>query len=1281
MPFWNRNVEKIEKFHRKVKKCNFERFAFSSCKPLGKQLSFDYRFLRRIYERKLKVKKLCPDAPTKKKDTWIIENFYAIEAEYELIKKSINSLPCLPSECGVPRIFGAVSNALSSHNFIFDDEGVRQIYKGCEECSYITVAEFFSSGILFRAGIISHIAYLVANGAGSEALGAAISSLHYISHHRFDRDIYYSSLIPILNRDPDGAFPHMTDESKAMYLEKLARGAKKRGISEIKYAKELLLSAQNAKDAKHRHIGYNLFIKSNAKKCIYFSSILLLVVFFALLFLYISPLCLFALFPIFEASKTLVDFIFSHATRAEPIPRMNIKNVPSSSPVLVVITSLISGERADGELFDRLERLYLSNGGNNIYFGILADVADSKSATSSADISALNYAYGRIDSLTRKYGRHFLFLERRRSYSKGEDTFMGWERKRGAVCELVNLLRDKENTFSAKSCAMAQELFRDLSIKYVITLDADTNLPPDTVVELCSCMLHPLCRPTIDKDKGIVLDGYGIMQPRCECELSSSSKTPFSRLFCGAGGTELYSCATYDSYQNIFGEGIFCGKGIFDVDAFMYVINEKCTFPEDTILSHDCLEGAKLRAALLSDIVLTDSFPKNQLSYLKRRHRWVRGDIQNLLFLFDRIYFDGKDVRKNNINFLSKFKLFCNAVSDTAPIFAFICVFLSAFSKASAGAALLFGGLSYIYTPLLLDVISVFVSPAFRSLSRRFFSKGVSVSLWHSLLRTLYTVSMLAQTSLSSIDAALRSLYRMFISQKNLLEWQTFAQSDKGDGSLLMFVNKNIFSPFAAVLLFVFAPVGVLRLISLMWLAFPVISYHSSRDILHENVEETAKMKKQAEGYAKDIWHYFADTVKDEENHLPPDNLQLYPVKKLARRTSPTNIGLYLLSVLCARDFGIIDTEEMHRRLDATISTLERMKKWRGHLYNWYSTETLEPIFPFYISSVDSGNFSACIITLARGLREYVAEETGLLEIISRLEMLEKCADYKILYNEKSELFSLGAHIFTDESFRIDKNCYDLYMSEARTLSFIQCARRNVPKKHWSSLSRRLVGYGGYMGVASWSGTAFEYFMPALFLPVKKRSLAYEALCFTLSAQKKYCATLSGEALWGISESGFYSFDDEENYGYYAFGVPYVALRNESVGQLVISPYSSFLSMCVGKRAAFSNLKRLKKHGFYGEYGFYEAIDFTPERLSGSSYRIVKSFMAHHLGMSLCALCNCAFDNILCRRFMSDPHMMSAAELLEEKIPVNAPVRSLPRRHSYIAKDISALLANEINKK
>lgn len=1152
-------------------------------------------------------------------------------------------------------------------------------------CAELSYTDIFPLEAMLSAALLIGAAQGKAESA--EALDGVFSSLRTVSVFDFDLCLSHSEAEKLLLLDPSDDYAVMTSGTKNMYRSEVARRARLSGKADREVAAEALDKARAADRemrisgkglsetdtallARRRHIGAHILPEPGGRGGgAYFVLLFSLTALLCAALTLATPWGLLALFPIWESVKTVLDYVFSRIFASFPLPELDpellYERDGKGVGVITVITSLLCGEKSDAELFDRLEKLYLASrlpDDDRAYFGILGDFPDSPTECTDGDGEILAYAKRRIAKLNEKYGNRFALFVRRRIFHESEGMFMGWERKRGAVIELVKFLRgDSGTTFSEYP-----DFLQCRDIKYAVTLDADTNMGIGALPRLVGKALHPLNRPVIDENTGLVAEGFGIMQPGASPTLSSARRTPFSRLMCGEGGIDVYSGARFDLYQTLFGKGIFCGKGIFDVDAFNEAVIRPEIFPEGRILSHDILEGARLRCAAVSDIVLTDSFPKNPLSYLKRSHRWIRGDVQNLVFLRSGRFSEGG--KECVLPKLSRFELFDNARRSLTPVFSFAAAVVSGMPRLSAhGGALLFAALSPYFVPLILDVVSGILSLDFTSAARRYFSAGVCAGVWQSFLRMLYLTCMLPKTAFVTLGALSVSVYRMSVSHRGLLEWQTAAQSDLGDGSLLCYVTKNFSGALAGAVLFAVSGGGLIRLVSFGWFLFPLIAYLSSRPVgVMGGVKKSGAPRGDdiLRGYAYDIWRFFAERVNENESFLPPDNVQLFPTERTAHRTSPTNIGLYLASLVAACDFGFIDAQTLFSKLSSTLDTVEALPKVHGQLYNWYDTEKAEVLEPRFISSVDCGNFAACLILAAEGAKDYVNNCPELEGAVKRLEKLLDKADFSVFYDFGRNLFSVGLHE-RDGKYVPDGSYYDLCMSEARTMSYIAAARAEVPPEHWASLSRILISDGGYIGLASWSGTAFEYFMPCLFLPSPEGSLVSEALAYAFRMQKRFHAKTPHGSVFGTSESGYFSFDADMNYAYRAFGVPSLALRCGGGDDLVISPYSSFLFLPLGKGAAIQNLERLKKCGMYGEYGFYEALDFTPKRV-GKTPCAVKSHMSHHLGMSFLALCNSVFDGRMRKRFMRDAAMSSAAELTEERIPVNAVIKKNRRGGSGI---------------
>ncbi len=1086
----------------------------------------------------------------------------------------------------------------------------------------------------------------ISDKQASQTIKNCLLSLKYILSSDFDEFASLSPLEEVLCSDPSGVYPKMTKESKAYYRYCLEKLAKRKKTSKLALAKSIISQCENAPSKEQDHIGFYLLPKSKTAGKLYFALLFLLTFSSTLLFCRLSPIFILALFPIWEAVKQVLDRIFSLICKVRALPCLDLKEIPDKSGVLVVVTVLLTGSKQDDKMFSRLESMYHACSGRNVYFGLLCDLTDSDVSFSEKDKTTLENANRNILSLRKKYGDVFYLFTRKRSFNKSENKYMVYERKRGAVINLCEFLCQKNDVFDKFSIKPDSEVTSN--IKYCITLDSDTNLPIDAVNKMAGAMLHPLNAPKVEN--GRVSGGFALLQPSVSTTLSSAVKSTFSFIMSGSVGSDLYSGARFDLYQSLFGNGIFCGKGIFDKNVFLELNSGNNAISDNTVLSHDAIEGAHLNCNMLTSLVLTDTYPKNELSYFKRLHRWIRGDIQNMIFLFGKVPSKEKGLVKNNITPLSKFKLFDNIRRHLVPVFSLLCLVISLFFPSNICFWLTLVSLIYIAVPFLLDLVFS-IQKGFHSATRKFFSRGVRTGLHLSLLRFLMSLCMAIKNAFVSIDAVTRSLYRMFISKKKMLEWTTASQSDfeSADG-LLGYVSKNIGSVILGFVFFVFSGSSLLKICALLWFFSPVIFYMTSKP--WEKTKRISKRhKKKIISYSAKMWKFFEQNVTFADNHLVPDNIQFFPEKRVCHRTSPTNIGLYIVSAVCANVFSFITKDELKKRLCSCIETVEKLQKYKGNLYNWYDTVTLEVLSPKFISSVDSGNFVACLIA-AKQMLIKIQSQDEFSNIISRLEKLIKDTDLYCLYNENAKLFSLGLSV-TDKTAVMSENCYDLYMSEARTLSYIAVSTRCVDKEHWARLSRRYIGKHDRIGLASWTGTAFEYFMPALFLSVPEGSVSFEALGFALMCQKARTGKTKNAKVWGISESAYFDFDPYLNYQYKAHGIPSLALKRGLEQNLVISPYSSFLALEFDTDAVMQNLSVLEKLDMYDKYGFYEALDFTPNA-TNKKVCAVQSYMAHHVGMSLVSCTNACFDEIVRKSFMKDVKMQCAQELLYEKVDADA---------------------------
>jgi len=1191
---------------------------------------------------------------------WLSDNYYIIEREAkQLLKAPRRELP-LSS-----RLYSYVEKLFFFTEYELNNDAVSSFFEVFSRNDFLDDREISSVQNAMKAVIIQRISLLCGQlsfKGGSDLAWAEkaiadenlarnlITSLRKSSIIDFGAYVTgYSPIERMMRLDPAGVYSRMDKPTQALYRTRLEKLSRKRRMSQTEVLKEILEKC-TANDGDMRHIGFYLMNKPNCAPYV----IAMTLVFFGLLFAsvcmcldmgyFIIPSVLIFIIPIFESTRMLCDRFFSRTAKPGIIPKLKSEHpggIPREWRTLTVITSLLFGENEDGKLFERLERFYLANRDKNLYFGILGDLKECDSQTSPEDERIIKNALECVEKLNRKYSGGFYVFIRSRVYSKTQNCYMGYERKRGAVIELSRLLRGIDTTLSHIGGDISQ--LKD--VKYVLTLDADTEVGMGQIPQLCSAMAHPLNKPVIETENGrsYVKSGYGIMQPLMSYALEPSGKTPFCVLKSGAGGKDIYSSAAFDIYQSFFSSGMFCGKGIFDVDAFLTVIDG--AFPDESVLSHDILEGCLLRCGLVSDVVFTDSLPQNAISYFKREHRWSRGDVQAMAFAGTRVKNAEGVSTKNPLGNLSKYKLWSNISRITLPILGVVGI---VFAAVSGYERVMIPTLSYLFVPFVCDAVGIVTSRRFQQIFRKFTADVIS-GIWSAFLNLLYDISTLFHRAYINADAIVRSLWRMKISHRNMLEWTTALEADKAKGGGLRAYYGYMKYSVAAGLLFVLPDGGFVRFMGIMFFLSPVICYLLARP-LDNTLRITSKQCDTVTEYCRDMWKFFAAEVTAEQNHLPPDNVQFSPVYSCARKCSPTNIGLYLLSVMAACDFGFINGNELYERINNTLDTVCKMEKWHGHLFNWYDNCTLSVEGTKYVSTVDSGNFITCLAALEKGLKEYSVSDGRLEFVMSRIRDIMDKTDFRALYNSQRDLFYLGYNADNDS---MGEGCYDLFMSEARTTSYYAVARGIVPKRHWASIGRILISRGSYIGAASWTGTAFEYFMPALLLPVYKNSFSYEALQFAFREQMRHGASVGKQRVWGSSECGFYEFDARMNYQYKAIGAPFLSLKHEQDKEFVFSPYSSFLMMECNPVKVLENLEIMKSLGMYSVYGFYEAADFTPSRAEGD-YAMVESYMAHHVGMSIVACANIVFSNVFRRRFMADAQMACAAELLQEKIPTDA---------------------------
>ena len=682
------------------------------------------------------------------------------------------------------------------------------------------------------------------------------------------------------------------------------------------------------------------------------------------------------LFPASETVVAVVNRLISESARPQHLPRLALLNgIPSEHRVMVVIPAMLTSTASARELVHRLQLHYLANPERHAQFALLTDWADADAVRVASDESLLADATQQVQELNARYPRpamensaapRFILLHRERVFSDTEQRWIGWERKRGKLELLVEALA--QGTSDAfLDLGDASRIAADT--RYIVTLDSDTQLPPGRLRELVGVAAHPHNQPQLDADGRSVVSGYGILQPGVATPLPAPKDFTFYHwLFAGQCGIDPYSAASSEVYQDLFHEGSFTGKGLLNVQAMHAVLSGR--LPQGQVLSHDLLEGSIARCAAVTDITVIEDAPFHADVAASRVHRWTRGDWQLLPFLLN--------PKRYPLRAINRWKMFDNLRrSLVAPMSLALLLLTLSGAVVSPWAALALVLAAFSAGPLM-GAIAGF-SPSRDDVAKLHFYRQATVDLVRALWGGLWHLGQLLQQALMAVDAIARALYRMCISRRHLLQWTTAAVAQaQAKTELAAVARQHWKEPALALVLLLGAYLGgttstphLTLLLCLVWGASPIWTWWVSRPHpARHDAALPAHDQAYLEGIARDTWRFFERCVGPEDNHLPPDNLQITPYDMVAHRTSPTNIGLYLLSVACARQFGWIGTQELLARMEATLATLATLERHRGHFLNWYDTQTRAPLLPMYVSTVDSGNLSGHLLAVAQACLE-----------------------------------------------------------------------------------------------------------------------------------------------------------------------------------------------------------------------------------------------------------------------------------------------------------------------
>lgn len=1040
----------------------------------------------------------------------------------------------------------------------------------------------------------------------------------------------------ILARDPAGVYPAMDAATRTRYRQTVAQLARRTGRSEIDIAEDVLARAQSGEGAR-RHVGWFLLrevLGAPEKRrdgAWYIAAVIVGTLALSLLLGFATGSvsgAVLLLIPVSEAVKGLLDAVLLRVTKPRFVPRLALRRgIPPEGKTLCVIAALLTCPGDAHTLATRLEEYALCNrdAGEQLLFGLLADLPEADMEHAPIDPAILRAAREEIEALNARYGGRFYLFTRERVQTP-DGKWSAWERKRGALLELARLVLDRPG---AMHCA-AGDAAALRGTAYLLTLDADTRLTPGAARALAGAMLHPLNRPVVDARRGVVTHGYGLLHPRMATELQSARASDWARVFAGPGGSDPYGGVCGELYMDCFDRGGFSGKGILDVRALLACCGGDA-LPEQRILSHDALEGAYLHGGFLGDVELTDTFPAAPLAWGARAHRWIRGDWQNAPWIFSR--------RARALHPIDRFRLADSLRRSLVAPATWAAVFLGCVLRWPGLRLAAYAALLALAQRLIYALGHPIVHPAD---ARVRYHSSVLPGLAAAVVQTVLRLILLPWEAVVNTSAIVTALWRMLVSHKNLLQWQTAAQRAAKRDGLGAYLRALWPASALGLLTAVLTPSPTGLAAGIVWTLSPFVLAALGAP----NAPGAAPLSRAAQrellGWAKATWHYFETFCTAGEHYLPPDNVQTQPPTGTAHRTSPTNMGFALLSALGAHALGV-DNGRGLALAEQMLTTMEQLPRWNGHFYNWYHTCTLRPMPPLYVSTVDSGNCAAALLAAANALRGW-----GQGALAARAQALCDGMDFALLYDPQRRLMHIG--IDTGSGKR-SEGYYDLLESEARLTSYFAVARGDVPREHWRALSRAQVQHERYRGCVSWSGSVFEYLMPELFLPPQRDSLLWESAKFCLRVQRR--RVRAGQP-WGVSESAYFALDSALSYRYKAHGCAALAMQPDMDRELVLSPYSAFLALAVAPRAAVRDLRRFAARGLLGQYGFREALDCTRARTGGGG-QIVHCVMAHHQGMSLLSACNALCGGQVQRWFLADPAMRAHMSLLSERLPLGAP--------------------------
>ena len=967
-----------------------------------------------------KVEEAFAQVPESEDLLWLRDNAQQLKSAARAVSGELTSLDRIPhvrrNEETLPRVLAMAEAFYIATGNTFSEDKFTTFSIAFEET---TALEFHEIGALVPSIKLILLEQIASRGHRIVSDPTDQSAERVVPFIRTFREITQTSwtdvlelLIPfdkILSEDPAGAYSRMDLESRNVYRERVARIARRSDRTEMEVAEEALALAHQAQRRNYSdprialresHVGYYLVSDGSSLLCrrvachptfgerfrdllrhhpdeylLFGIAILTFTIITTAILLLTTPATspmlvllsvVILLLPASQAAVQIMNYLTTNLLPAEGLPKLDFSEaIPDDCVTLVAIPTLLLNEKQVHGLIENLEVRYLGNHDCNLHFAIVSDLPDSDHPAQEEN-ALVELCSKLITDLNERYSSQnagtFFHLHRHRVYNPRERGWMGWERKRGKLLDLNQLISGQYDSFPVKIGKLS--ILPD--VRYVITLDSDTELPREAAQQMIGAIAHPLNQAIVDPAKNIVVAGYGILQPRVGVSVQSTARSRLAAIFAGETGMDPYTRAISDVYQDLYGEGTFTGKGIYEVETMSKVLLGR--FPRNALLSHDLIEGAYARAGLTTDIIVIEDYPSHYSAYNRRKHRWLRGDWQIVEWLTDTVPNESGARVPNPISLLSRWKILDNLRRSLTEPATFV-LLLFAWLVMDHPVFWTLATVCILFVPALFE----FIFAVARVIIARQFGiiRGALGSLFASNFTVLLTLALLLHQTMLSIDAVVRTVVRRLFTHQRLLEWETAAEAELGArktpvdryidwmpylstglGVIIWFVHRRSLLPAIPILV--------------LWACSKLMALWLNASPLESGLEMTRKDFHFLRNCGLHIWRYFAEFSTAEHNWLVPDNIQDEPIK-VAAAISPTNVGLLLNARQVAVEFGYLTVPEFADLTQKTLDTVAHMRKYRGHLLNWYDTRKLDAKPPFFISSVDSGNLVASLWTLRQG--------------------------------------------------------------------------------------------------------------------------------------------------------------------------------------------------------------------------------------------------------------------------------------------------------------------------